>query len=298
MSEAQHAPEGQVIEGRYRVVSRIADGGMATVYQAVDERLGRTVAIKIMHTQLAQGPQRDQFVERFHREARSAAAIANPHIVQVYDTGEFDGLDFLVMEYVHGVNLRYEMNQQVTFSVRETLRIVGETLDGLASAHRAGVVHRDIKPENIILTKDSSGKRIAKLGDFGLAKNYLVHGGTLTGANEWIGTIFYCPPEQILDFKHSSPASDLYAMGIAFYNSITGQFPYDFPSREECAQMVRRGKRPRDPISFILGDDKPIPIEKRLPGIDRNIAKVVNAAIEKDVKKRIGVAEFVKAISV
>ena len=131
-------PKARSSEGRYRVVSRIADGGMATVYQAVDERLGRTVAIKIMHTQLAQGPQRDQFVERFHREARSAAAIANPHIVQVYDTGEFDGLDFLVMEYVHGVNLRYEMNQQVTFSVRETLRIVGETLDGLASAHRAG----------------------------------------------------------------------------------------------------------------------------------------------------------------
>ena len=151
MSEAPHAPEGQVIEGRYRVVSRIADGGMATVYQAVDERLERTVAIKIMHTQLAQGPHRDQFVERFHREARSAAAIANPHIVQVYDTGEFDGLDYLVMEYVHGVNLRYEMNQQGTFSVRETLRIIGETLDGLASAHRAGVVHRDIKPENINL---------------------------------------------------------------------------------------------------------------------------------------------------
>mgnify|MGYP001836761054 CR=1 FL=1 len=108
MSEAPHAPEGQVIEGRYRVVSRIADGGMATVYQAVDERLERTVAIKIMHTQLAQGPHRDQFVERFHREARSAAAIANPHIVQVYDTGEFDGLDYLVMEYVHGVRSAFE----------------------------------------------------------------------------------------------------------------------------------------------------------------------------------------------
>ena len=160
-------PEGQVIEGRYRVVSRIADGGMATVYQAVDERLERTVAIKIMHTQLAQGPHRDQFVERFHREARSAAAIANPHIVQVYDTGEFDGLDYLVMEYVHGVNLRYEMNQQGTFSVRETLRIIGETLDGLASAHRAGVVHRDIKPENILL----NDRGHVQITDFGLAKN-------------------------------------------------------------------------------------------------------------------------------
>ena len=174
--------------GRYRVVSRIADGGMATVYQAVDERLGRTVAIKIMHTQLAQGPQRDQFVERFHREARSAAAIANPHIVQVYDTGEFDGLDFLVMEYVHGVNLRYEMNQQVTFSVRETLRIVGETLDGLASAHRAGVVHRDIKPENILL----NDRGHVQITDFGLAK--AVSQATLSSTGMLLGTAAYLAP--------------------------------------------------------------------------------------------------------
>lgn len=144
MSENEPA---QMIEGRYRIVRNIAEGGMATVYEAIDERLGRTVAIKVMHTQLAKGPHREQFVERFRREANSAASIANPHIVQVYDTGEFNGLDFLVMEYVHGVNLRHEMNAQGTFSVRETLRVVAETLDGLASAHRAGVVHRDIKPE-------------------------------------------------------------------------------------------------------------------------------------------------------
>ena len=136
------------------------------MYEAVDERLGRTVAIKVMHTQLAQGPHRDQFVERFRREANSAAAIANPHIVQVYDTGEFNGLDFLVMEYVHGVNLRHEMNVQGTFSVRETLRVIAETLDGLASAHRAGVVHRDIKPENILI----NDRGHVQITDFGLAK--------------------------------------------------------------------------------------------------------------------------------
>ena len=105
MSENEPA---QMIEGRYRIVRNIAEGGMATVYEAIDERLGRTVAIKVMHTQLAKGPHREQFVERFRREANSAASIANPHIVQVYDTGEFNGLDFLVMEYVHGVNLRHE----------------------------------------------------------------------------------------------------------------------------------------------------------------------------------------------
>ena len=219
MSEAPHAPEGQVIEGRYRVVSRIADGGMATVYQAVDERLGRTVAIKIMHTQLAQGPHRDQFVERFHREARSAAAIANPHIVQVYDTGEFDGLDYLVMEYVHGVNLRYEMNQQGTFSVRETLRIIGETLDGLASAHRAGVVHRDIKPENILL----NNRGHVQITDFGLAKT--VSQATLSSTGVLLGTAAYLAPEMI-EKNQATPQGDLYSVGIMAWEMLAGKVPF------------------------------------------------------------------------
>lgn len=219
MSEAPHAPEGQVIEGRYRVVSRIADGGMATVYQAVDERLGRTVAIKIMHTQLAQGPHRDQFVERFHREARSAAAIANPHIVQVYDTGKFDGLDYLVMEYVHGVNLRYEMNQQGTFSVRETLRIIGETLDGLASAHRAGVVHRDIKPENILL----NDRGHVQITDFGLAKT--VSQATLSSTGILLGTAAYLAPEMI-ERNQATPQGDLYSVGIMAWEMLAGKVPF------------------------------------------------------------------------
>ena len=192
---------------------------MATVYQAVDERLGRTVAIKIMHTQLAQGPQRDQFVERFHREARSAAAIANPHIVQVYDTGEFDGLDFLVMEYVHGVNLRYEMNQQVTFSVRETLRIVGETLDGLASAHRAGVVHRDIKPENILL----NDRGHVQITDFGLAK--AVSQATLSSTGMLLGTAAYLAPEMI-QHNQATPQGDLYSVGIMAWEMLAGKVPF------------------------------------------------------------------------
>lgn len=219
MSEAPYAPEGQVIEGRYRVVSRIADGGMATVYQAVDERLGRTVAIKIMHTQLAQGPHHDQFVERFHREARSAAAIANPHIVQVYDTGEFDGLDYLVMEYVHGVNLRYEMNQQGTFSVRETLRIIGETLDGLASAHRAGVVHRDIKPENILL----NNRGHVQITDFGLAKT--VSQATLSSTGVLLGTAAYLAPEMIEE-NQATPQGDLYSVGIMAWEMLAGKVPF------------------------------------------------------------------------
>ena len=125
MSEAEDTTRDRIIDGRYRILRKVAEGGMATVYEALDERLNRHVAVKVMHTQLAQGPHRAQFEERFRREAQSAAAIANPHIVQVYDTGLFEGLDYLVMEYVHGISLRQEMGRQVTFKLRETMRIMG-----------------------------------------------------------------------------------------------------------------------------------------------------------------------------
>lgn len=193
---------------------------MATVYEAIDERLGRTVAIKVMHTQLAKGPHREQFVERFRREANSAASIANPHIVQVYDTGEFNGLDFLVMEYVHGVNLRHEMNAQGTFSVRETLRVVAETLDGLASAHRAGVVHRDIKPENILI----NDRGHVQITDFGLAK--AASRATLSSTGMLLGTAAYLAPEMI-ENNQATAQGDLYSVGIMAWEMLTGKVPFD-----------------------------------------------------------------------
>ena len=217
MSENEPA---QMIEGRYRIVRNIAEGGMATVYEAIDERLGRTVAIKVMHTQLAKGPHREQFVERFRREANSAASIANPHIVQVYDTGEFNGLDFLVMEYVHGVNLRHEMNAQGTFSVRETLRVVAETLDGLASAHRAGVVHRDIKPENILI----NDRGHVQITDFGLAK--AASQATLSSTGMLLGTAAYLAPEMI-ENNQATAQGDLYSVGIMAWEMMTGKVPFD-----------------------------------------------------------------------
>lgn len=219
MSEAANAPEGLTIENRYRIIRKIADGGMATVYQALDERLERIVAIKIMHTQLAQGPHRDQFVERFRREAKSAAAIANPHIVQVYDTGEFEGLDYLVMEYVHGVNLRHEMNEQGTFSVRETLRVISETIDGLAAAHRVGVVHRDIKPENILI--NDRGR--VQITDFGLAR--AASQATLSSTGMLLGTAAYLAPEMI-ENNQAVPQGDLYSVGIMAWEMLSGAIPF------------------------------------------------------------------------
>lgn len=210
---------GTVIDSRYRIKRKIADGGMATVYLADDERLGRTVAIKVMHIQLAQGPHRAQFVERFRREAKSAASIANPHIVQVYDSGEVNGRDYLVMEYVRGVNLRQSMNANGTFSVRETLRIVAETLDGLSAAHRAGVVHRDIKPENILL--NSRGR--VQITDFGLAK--AVSQATLSTTGMLLGTAAYLAPEMI-EQNLATAQGDCYSVGIMAWEMLAGQVPF------------------------------------------------------------------------
>lgn len=248
------ANEGQIIDDRYRIVRKIADGGMATVYEAIDVRLDRHVAVKVMHAQLAQGPHREQFVERFHREARSAAAIANPHIVQVYDTGEIDGRNYLVMEYVHGVNLRYEMNQQGPFTVRETLRVVAETLDGLAAAHRVGVVHRDIKPENILL----NDRGHVQITDFGLAK--AASQATLSTTGMLLGTAAYLAPEMI-ENNQATPQGDLYSVGIMAWEMLAGEPP--FQSDNPVTMVFKH-----------VHEDVP-PIITRCPGIEPSVSAFI-----------------------
>lgn len=219
MSEVSDPRIGALLENRYTITRRLADGGMASVYLANDSRLERTVAIKIIHSQLAQGPHKEQFLHRFHAEAKAAAALSNPNIVQVYDTGEFDGLQYIVMEYVHGVNLRQAMEQTPTFSVRDTLKILSETLDGLSSAHQAGLVHRDIKPENILI--NSRGH--VQITDFGLAK--AVSNATMGTTGLLLGTAAYLAPEMI-EANHATPQSDLYSVGIMGYEMLSGNVPF------------------------------------------------------------------------
>ncbi|MFR0588922.1 protein kinase domain-containing protein [Bifidobacterium apri] len=259
------ANEGQIIDDRYRIVRKIADGGMATVYEAIDVRLDRHVAVKVMHAQLAQGPHREQFVERFHREARSAAAIANPHIVQVYDTGEIDGRNYLVMEYVHGVNLRYEMNQQGPFTVRETLRVVAETLDGLAAAHRVGVVHRDIKPENILL----NDRGHVQITDFGLAK--AASQATLSTTGMLLGTAAYLAPEMI-ENNQATPQGDLYSVGIMAWEMLAGEPP--FQSDNPVTMVFKH-----------VHEDVP-PIITRCPGIEPSVSAFIARLTARSVEDR------------
>jgi len=206
---------GRMIDQRYRVRSRIARGGMATVYLATDVRLERRVAIKIMHGHLAD----DQaFRERFIQEARSAARLSHPNLLGVYDQGAEDDTAYIVMEYIPGITLRDLLQEHRALTPEQATDILRAVLAGLASAHRAGIVHRDLKPENVLLADDG---RI-KLGDFGLARATTAN--TATGA-ALLGTIAYLSPELVTRGSADS-RSDIYALGIMLYEMLTGEQPY------------------------------------------------------------------------
>jgi beta-lactam-binding protein with PASTA domain/predicted Ser/Thr protein kinase len=205
---------GRVFDGRYRVQSHIADGGMASVYLALDTRLDRDVALKVLRRDLAQD---DAFVSRFRREARSAARLSHPNVVSVFDQGEDDGHMFLAMEYVHGQTLREVMRAEGPLTPRAALDIMGPVLQALAAAHRAGIIHRDVKPENIILREDDGTVKVA---DFGLAR--AVSTQTITSeTGVLLGTVAYLSPEQV-ERGIADARSDVYAAGLILFEMLTG----------------------------------------------------------------------------
>lgn len=206
---------GRLIDGRYQVRSRIARGGMATVYLATDLRLERRVAIKIMHGHLADD---NTFKTRFVQEARSAARLAHPNVVNVFDQGQDADMAYLVMEYLPGITLRELLKDYKKLTPEQTVDIMDAVLAGLAAAHKAGIVHRDLKPENVLLADDG---RI-KLGDFGLAR--AASANTATG-QALLGTIAYLSPE-LVTRGVADARSDIYAVGIMMYEMLTGEQPY------------------------------------------------------------------------
>ncbi|GAB3796224.1 Stk1 family PASTA domain-containing Ser/Thr kinase [Humibacter antri] len=206
---------GRLIDGRYQVRSRIARGGMATVYLATDLRLERRVAIKVMHGHLADDA---QFKNRFVQEARSAARLAHPNVVSVFDQGQDADMAYLVMEYLPGITLRDLLRDYGRLTPEQTIDITDAVLSGLAAAHRAGIVHRDLKPENVLLADDG---RI-KIGDFGLAR--AVTNSTGTG-QALLGTIAYLSPE-LVTRGVADARSDIYALGIMMFEMLTGEQPF------------------------------------------------------------------------
>ncbi len=206
---------GRLLDGRYQIRSRIARGGMATVYLATDLRLERRVAIKVMHGHLADD---SKFKERFIQEARSAARLAHPNVVNVFDQGQDSDMAYLVMEYLPGITLRDLLTEHKLLTTEQTLDILEAVLAGLAAAHKAGIVHRDLKPENVLLADDG---RI-KIGDFGLAR--AASANTATGA-ALLGTIAYLSPE-LVTRGIADARSDIYAIGIMMFEMLTGEQPF------------------------------------------------------------------------
>ncbi|MFI7497270.1 Stk1 family PASTA domain-containing Ser/Thr kinase [Streptomyces sp. NPDC049687] len=208
---------GQVLDGRYRVDARIAVGGMATVYRAVDTRLDRVLALKVMHPALAAD---GSFVERFIREAKSVARLAHPNVVQVFDQGTDGSYVYLAMEYIAGCTLRDVLRERGALQPRAAFDILEPVLAALGAAHRAGFVHRDMKPENVLIGDDGR----VKVADFGLVRSVDTVTST-TGAV--LGTVSYLAPEQIEQPGAAAPGVDVYACGVVLYEMLTGEKPHD-----------------------------------------------------------------------
>lgn len=207
---------GQMLDGRYRVDARIATGGMATVYRALDTRLDRVLAVKVMHPSLAADR---SFVQRFILEAKSVAGLAHPNVVGVYDQGTDGPHVFLAMEYVPGCTLRDVLNDRGALQPRAALDILEPVLAALGAAHRAGFVHRDMKPENVLIGDDGR----VKVADFGLVRAVNTHTTASTGTV--LGSVSYLAPEQI-ERGAVDPRVDVYACGVMLYEMLTGAKPH------------------------------------------------------------------------
>lgn len=260
----QHRSEdpllGTVVDNRYRVLERIADGGMSTVYKALHVTLERPVALKVLHPQLASD---EVFVERFAREARASARLSHPHVVSVLDHGRHGRLTYLVMEYIEGRTLRDVIRSEGALTPRVAISYLAPALEGLAAAHEAGLIHRDVKPENVLISREGA----VKIGDFGLARQATAQ----TSTGELLGTVAYLSPELFL--RHDADArSDVYSCGIMLYELLTGGVPFT-------------GDMPIQVAYQHVNDQVPAPSLKR-PGLAQDFDELVQWATAKAPDER------------
>ena len=255
---------GRVLDGRYRIGPRIARGGMATVYEALDQRLDRVCAVKVMHPGL--GDDHD-FAARFVREARSAARLSHPNVVAVFDQGDDDGTLFLAMEYIPGHTLRDVIRKEAPMPPAKALTLLEPVLSALAAAHGAGLIHRDVKPENVLLADDGR----VKVADFGLARAVSAETQHTATGGVLIGTVSYLAPELVVDGR-ADARSDVYAAGVLLYEMLTGRKPHE-------------GESPIQVAYKHVHEDVPAP-SAEVPGIPPYVDALVARATARDAQLR------------
>ncbi len=253
---------GTLLSGRYKLESKLGSGGMSTVYLAIDETLGRNVAVKVLHREISDQP--DQ-LERFSREARAVARLSHPNLVGVIDAGEDGGHPYIVFEYVPGETLKKRISSQGRLPLDEATAYAIEIGRGLACAHAARLVHRDVKPQNVLI--DSEGR--AKVTDFGIARSLEVHGLTATG--RVLGTTDYVSPEQAMG-KDADPRTDVYSLGIVLFEMLTGDVPFHAETQVGVAM-----KHVNDPMPDV---------QLRRPETSAALAQAVERSTAKDPKDR------------
>ena len=254
--------KGQKINDRYEIIRSIGEGGMATVYLGYDSILDRNVAIKILRGDLSSD---EKFVRRFQREALSASSLAHPNIVEMYDVGEDDGIYYIVMEYVEGKTLKQLLKKRGSLTLSEAIDIMLQLTDGMAHAHDSYIIHRDLKPQNVMIKDDGQ----IKIMDFGIAM--ALNATQLTQTNSVMGSVHYLPPEQASG-KGSTIKSDIYSMGIIFYELLTGSLPFKGDNAVEIAL-----KHMRDPLPSVREDN---------PAIPQSIENIILKATAKNPKNR------------
>lgn len=254
--------KGQKINDRYEIIRSIGEGGMANVYLGYDTILDRNVAIKVLRGDLSSD---EKFVRRFQREALSASSLAHQNIVEMYDVGEDDGIYYIVMEYVEGKTLKQLLKKRGSLTLSEAIDIMLQLTDGMAHAHDSYIIHRDLKPQNIMIRDDGQ----IKITDFGIAM--ALNATQLTQTNSVMGSVHYLPPEQASG-KGSTIKSDIYSMGIIFYELLSGSLPFKGDNAVEIAL-----KHMRDPLPSLKEDNSAIP---------QSIENIILRATAKNPKNR------------
>jgi len=270
---------GEIIDGKYRIVRLIGEGGMGAVYEGENTRIHRRVAIKVLHSGVAE---QGEAVARFEREAQAAGRIGSEHIVEVLDLGTLaNGERYMVMEFLDGESLGQRIKTRGMLAPGELCPIAHQLMEGLAAAHAAGIIHRDLKPDNVFLLKNRGGKAdFVKLVDFGISKFNQLSGDSgfsMTRTGAVMGTPYYMAPEQAKGARDLDHRVDIYACGVILYEALTGQVPFNADTFNE--------------LLFKIVLEEPRPLHEFLPNLDASFAAIVNKAMLRDPGQRFQTAQ-------